>query len=65
MNGQKPSERGEYEITFVNNKYIEENNLKYVLLKKEWFDIGTFDSLLRASNYMKGKEIKGRKKFKK
>ena len=58
MTGQKPSERGEYEITFVNNKYIEEGNLKYILLEKEWFDIGTFDSLLRASNYMKAKEMK-------
>ena len=61
MNGQKPSERGEYEITFVNNKYIEENNLKYILLEKEWFDIGTFDSLLKASNYMKEKEMKEKK----
>lgn len=55
MVNQKPSERGEYEITYVNNKYIEENNLRFVFLKKEWFDIGTVDSLLRASNYMKEK----------
>lgn len=61
MTGQKPSKRGEYEITFVNNKYTEEGNLKYIILEKEWFDIGTFDSLLRASNYMKEKEMKERK----
>lgn len=57
MTGQKPSKRGEYEITFVNNKYIGEGSLKYVLLEKEWFDIGTFDSLLKASNYMKEKNL--------
>lgn len=55
MLNQKPSSRGEYEITFVNNKYIEENKLKAVKLKRAWFDIGSFDSLLEASQYMKKK----------
>lgn len=55
MIGQKVSARGEFEITFVNNKYIAEKKLKAVTLKKEWFDVGTFDSLLEAGNYMKGK----------
>lgn len=58
MMGQKPSKRGEYEITFVNNKYIREHTLKSVLLKKPWFDIGTFDSLLAASEFMKKKNEK-------
>ncbi len=59
--GQPKSERGEYEITYLNNKYAEENKLKATLLKKEWFDVGTFDSLLQASNYMKEKAKKTKK----
>lgn len=61
MVGQTKSNRGEYEITYINNKYIKEKKLKSTVLKKEWFDIGTFDSLLRASNYMKEKEMKEKK----
>ncbi len=61
---QKPSERGEYEITWVNNKYIEEGKLRAVELEKEWFDIGSFESLLEASNYMRTK-IHGDKKAQK
>jgi len=55
MLNQPMSKREEYEITYVNNKYIEEKKLHSVLLKKPWFDIGTFDSLLEASNYMEKK----------
>lgn len=55
MIGQPKSERGEYEITYINNLYIKEGKLKAVLLQKEWFDAGTFDSLLEASNFMKRK----------
>ncbi len=58
MIGQKPSARGEYEITYVNKKYIQEKKLRAALLKKEWIDIGTFDSLIQASNYMKQKNGK-------
>jgi glucose-1-phosphate thymidylyltransferase len=46
-----PSARGEYEITDVNNQYLAEGKLKYVMVKDKWFDAGTFDSLLEASNY--------------
>jgi len=55
MLNQKPSARGEYEITVINNKYIKENNLRAVELKRAWFDIGSFDSLLEASQYMRSK----------
>ena len=63
LEGQKPSKRGEYEITHLNNKYIKEGSMKSVLLKKTWFDIGTFDSLLDASLYMREKsnDIKSKK----
>lgn len=53
--GQKPSDRGEYEITYVNNKYIKERKLRAVELKKTWLDVGTIDSLLEAGIYMKKK----------
>lgn len=50
---QKPSARGEFEITYPINKYIKEKKLKAVILKKKWFDVGTFDSLLEAGKYMR------------
>lgn len=54
--GQKPSARGEYEITSLNNKYLAEGSLRSAVLQKPWFDIGTFDSLLNASMYMRDKK---------
>ncbi len=45
----KPSGRGELEITDVNNRYIEQGQMTYSVLKGFWSDCGTFDSLLRAS----------------
>jgi glucose-1-phosphate thymidylyltransferase len=46
----KPSGRGEFEITDVNNKYLEDGTLTYSILDGWWTDAGTFESLLRASN---------------
>jgi glucose-1-phosphate thymidylyltransferase len=45
----KPSARGEYEITSVNNEYIKNNELTYDILKGEWTDAGTFESLQYAN----------------
>jgi glucose-1-phosphate thymidylyltransferase len=45
-----PSERGELEITDVNNYYIERNEMTCNELEGWWTDAGTFESLLRASN---------------
>ncbi len=47
----KPSDRGELEITDVNNKYIEKGQLAWSELKGYWWDAGTFDTLLEANNY--------------
>jgi len=58
MIGQPMSKRGEYEITYLNNKYIEEGTLQSVYLKKEWFDAGTPDNLLEAGNFMRDKARK-------
>lgn len=46
----KPSERGELEITDVNNAYIERDEMTWDELEGWWTDAGTFESLLRASN---------------
>jgi glucose-1-phosphate thymidylyltransferase len=45
-----PSNRGELEITDVNNAYIREGSMSFSLLDGWWTDAGTFDSLLRAAN---------------
>ena len=45
----KPSDRGELEITDVNNAYIEKGNLTSSEITGWWTDAGTFDSLLHAS----------------
>jgi glucose-1-phosphate thymidylyltransferase len=45
-----PSQRGELEITDVNNIYIDRNAMSWSILDGWWTDAGTFDSLLRASN---------------
>ena len=45
-----PSQRGELEITDVNNAYIREGTMTFSYLDGWWTDAGTFDSLLRAAN---------------
>ncbi|MBD3179849.1 MAG: NTP transferase domain-containing protein [Candidatus Latescibacteria bacterium] len=45
-----PSDRGELEITDVNNVYIERGELTYDILDGWWTDAGTFASLNRATN---------------
>lgn len=47
------SERGELEITDINNWYIGQGLMNYEIIKDEWIDAGTPDSLLRASNFIK------------
>jgi len=46
---QKPSGRGELEITDVNNTYLERGDLTYETLDGWWTDAGTFESLHRAA----------------
>lgn len=58
FDGIKKSKRGEYEITYLNNKYIQEGTMRVNLLEKEWFDTGTFESLIEAGNYMRNKKNK-------
>lgn len=51
----KPSQRGELEITDVNNWYLKRNQLSVSKVEGEWLDAGTFDSLLEAQKLAKEK----------
>ena len=46
----KPSDRGELEITDVNNHYINSGQMSWAELEGWWTDAGTFESLLHATN---------------
>ena len=51
----KPSDRGELEITDVNNFYINQGTVTYEVLKGFWGDAGKFESLFIASEFMRKK----------
>ncbi len=50
----KPSARGEYEITAVNNEYLSQGRLKVIEMGRgmAWLDTGTPDGLLKASEFV-------------
>ena len=55
----KPSKRGELEITEINNQFLKVGKIKVVNLKSTffWSDTGTYDSLIKASQYFKDFEL--------
>ena len=56
----KPSQRGELEITDVNNHYAKIGKLKYKELKGFWHDAGTFDTLLETNIFWSQKSGEGK-----
>ena len=50
----QPSDRGEIEITGVNNAYLEQDSLNVQLMGRgmAWFDTGSADGLLAAANFI-------------
>jgi glucose-1-phosphate thymidylyltransferase len=53
----KPSARGELEIADVHNRYIEDGDLRYGILRGAWSDAGTFESLYRAAEIARRKAL--------
>ena len=52
-----PSDRGELEITDVNNFYVRDGLMSCHFLDSWWSDAGTFDSLLKASSLVANKKL--------
>ena len=55
----QPSNRGELEITDLNNQYLKNEDCEIVYMEKNsvWFDSGDFDSLLNAANFVSRNNI--------
>ena len=53
-----PSARGELEITDVSRWYAKQGQAAATMLREEWIDAGTFESLFRAAELVRGKRNK-------
>lgn len=58
----EPSQRGELEITSVNNEYLKRGTLNVIPLEEQytWFDAGNADSLYEAAGAIKGAQRSGK-----
>jgi glucose-1-phosphate thymidylyltransferase len=48
----KPSDRGELEISDVNNEYVRQHQLTYGIINGNWTDAGTFESYQYANKLL-------------
>lgn len=55
---QKPSPRGELEITDLNLWYLQKQQLEAAIITGEWIDAGTFESLYRANTWAREQALK-------
>ncbi len=55
IRGLKPSARGQLEITDAVNHYISHKIFRHAFVKGFWADVGTFDSLMRAAQWLERK----------
>lgn len=53
----RPSGRGEFEITDVNNSYLRDGKLSYEKIDGAWTDAGTFESLWRATKMVRERAL--------
>jgi glucose-1-phosphate thymidylyltransferase len=60
VKNQKPSARGELEITDLNNWYLAKDQLTAEVLKGEWIDAGTFESYYKATQLVYNLSKEGR-----
>lgn len=58
IRNMKPSARGELEITDVSDWYVKQGMAHATVLKKEWIDAGTFESLHKAASLVRERRIK-------
>jgi len=56
----EPSDRGELEITDVNERYLNQGTLSYRTIESEWFDVGTPEGLHKASRYVRKQRLQER-----
>lgn len=57
VKGQRPSVRGELEITDLNLWYLQRGELSASVIHGEWVDAGTFESLFKASELVRKKAL--------
>lgn len=60
INCLRPSNRGELEITDLNNMYITEGRMDFEIVSNFWSDAGQFESLFKTSEFIRGKELENR-----
>ena len=53
----EPSDRGELEITDLNNLYLQEDNLDVAFVNGAWYDTGTFESMHKAVEFARKRAL--------